>query len=132
MKLLHRVLAVLLFQGCIATGAPAQDYPTRPIRMLVGVVPGGATDILARVIGQKMSENWGQQVIVDNRPGANQIIAASLTVSAAPDGYTLQMIPASPTSSPTRAPGPGNCRTALRASAPPATCAGSCSPSSPR
>jgi len=74
--------------------AMAQSYPSRPIRMLVGVVPGGATDILARVIGQKMGESWGQQVIVDNRPGANQIIAASLTANAAPDGYTLQMIPA--------------------------------------
>jgi tripartite-type tricarboxylate transporter receptor subunit TctC len=80
---------------CAAVGAYAQkDYPNRPIRFLVGVVPGGATDILARIIGQKMSENWNQQVIVDNRPGANQIIAATLTVNAAPDGYTLQMIPA--------------------------------------
>jgi tripartite-type tricarboxylate transporter receptor subunit TctC len=87
------VLGILL--GGAASGVSAQkDYPNRPIRFLVGVVPGGATDILARVIGQKMSENWGQQVIIDNRPGANQIIAAGLTVNAAPDGYTLQMIPA--------------------------------------
>ena len=91
----HRALAPALLLACAATGAFAQqDYPSRPIRFLVGVVPGGATDILARVIGQKMSENWGQQVIIDNRPGANQIIAAGLTVNAAPDGYTLQMIPA--------------------------------------
>jgi tripartite-type tricarboxylate transporter receptor subunit TctC len=91
----RRALALSVLLGCAATGAIAQDnYPSRPIRFLVGVVPGGATDILARVIGQKMSENWNQQVIIDNRPGANQIIAATLTVNAAPDGYTLQMIPA--------------------------------------
>jgi tripartite-type tricarboxylate transporter receptor subunit TctC len=93
---LHPALTALaLVLACGSGGAQAQkDYPGRPIRMLVGVVPGGATDILARVIGQKMGDNWGQQVIVDNRPGANQIIAASLTASAAPDGYTLQMVPA--------------------------------------
>jgi tripartite-type tricarboxylate transporter receptor subunit TctC len=74
--------------------AMAQNYPNRPIRMLVGVVPGGATDILARIFGQKLAESWQQQVVVDNRPGANQIVAADLTSKAAPDGYTLQMIPA--------------------------------------
>ena len=76
------------------SSAMAQNYPNRPIRMLVGVVPGGATDILARIFAQKLAESWRQQVVVDNRPGANQIIAADLTAKAAPDGYTLQMIPA--------------------------------------
>jgi len=87
------LLALLL--SCATSGVLAQkDYPARPIRFLVGVVPGGATDILARAIGQKLGENWQQQVVIDNRPGANQIIAAELTTKAAPDGYTLQMIPA--------------------------------------
>jgi tripartite-type tricarboxylate transporter receptor subunit TctC len=92
----HPALTVLALGLLCATGsAQAQkDYPSRPIRMLVGVVPGGATDILARIFGQKLAESWQQQVVVDNRPGANQIIAADLTAKAAPDGYTLQMIPA--------------------------------------
>lgn len=92
----HRLLAALALGLLTATGsAQAQgDYPNRPIRMLVGVVPGGATDILARIFGQKMTESWKQQVVVDNRPGANQIVATELTSKAAPDGYTLQMIPA--------------------------------------
>jgi tripartite-type tricarboxylate transporter receptor subunit TctC len=86
-------LAVLL-SGIASNVSAQKDYPSRPIRFLVGVVPGGATDILARVIGQKLGETWNQQVVIDNRPGANQIIAAELTAKAAPDGYTLQMVPA--------------------------------------
>ena len=87
------ILTLLLIFA--TSGVLAQtDYPSRPIRMLVGVTPGGATDILARVIGQKLGENWNQQVIIDNRPGANHIIAAGMTAHATPDGYTLQMVPA--------------------------------------
>src|SRR5215213_5606995 len=70
-----------------------QDYPTRPIRIIVGVAPGGATDILARVVGAKLGENLRQQVIVDNRPGANHIIGGQLTAKAPPDGYTMQVVP---------------------------------------
>jgi tripartite-type tricarboxylate transporter receptor subunit TctC len=69
----------------------AQDYPTRPIRIIVAYTPAGATDILARAVGQKMSEAWGQPVIVDNRPGANGNIGTELAAKAAPDGYTLLM-----------------------------------------
>ena len=70
-----------------------QDFPNKPIRIIVGVAPGGATDILARVIGTKLGENVRQQVIVDNRPGANHIIGGQLTAKAAPDGYTMQVVP---------------------------------------
>ncbi len=70
-----------------------QDFPAKPIRIVVGVTAGGATDILARVLGNKLSENLRQQVIVDNRPGANHIIGGQLTQKSAPDGYTMQVIP---------------------------------------
>ncbi len=71
--------------------ASAQDYPGRPIRFVVPYPPGGASDITARVIAQKMGEAWKQQVIVDNRPGANGIIALEYVAKAAPDGYTILM-----------------------------------------
>jgi tripartite-type tricarboxylate transporter receptor subunit TctC len=71
--------------------AIAQSYPDKPVRLLVGYAPGGGTDILARLIAQKLTESWGQQVIVENRPGANAIIAWDICAKAQPDGYTLAM-----------------------------------------
>lgn len=80
--------------GCAAGTVSAQtDFPSRPIRFLVGVVPGGATDILARMIGQRLSERLQQQVVIDNRPGANQTIAAEMTAKSAPDGHTIIIVP---------------------------------------
>ena len=67
----------------------AQDYPARPIRLILGFAPGGSTDLVARVVGQKMAEAWAQQVVVDNRPGANGMIGADLVAKANPDGYSL-------------------------------------------
>ncbi len=69
--------------------AHAQPYPSKPIRAIVGFAPGGATDILARQIGQKLSESFGQQVIVDNRAGGGGIIAAVMAKESPPDGYTI-------------------------------------------
>ena len=69
--------------------APAQTYPTKPIRFLVGFSPGGASDITTRIVGQKLNEYFGQPVIVDNRAGASGAIAARIVAQAAADGYTL-------------------------------------------
>jgi tripartite-type tricarboxylate transporter receptor subunit TctC len=88
--------------GMVATGvstllasarrASAQDYPTRPVRFLVGYPPGGATDILARLIGQRLSEKLGQQFVVENKPGAGNNICTEAAVNAAPDAYTVLLI----------------------------------------
>lgn len=79
----------VLATGLYPHGAAAQQYPTRSIRMLVGFSAGGATDIAARVLAQKLSETIGQQVIVDNRTGAASMLAAELVARGAPDGYTV-------------------------------------------
>lgn len=73
--------------------AAAQAYPAKTVRMIVGFPPGGPTDVLARIVAQKLGEAWGQQVVVDNRAGASGMIGAELTARAAPDGYTLLMVP---------------------------------------
>src|SRR5882762_9698685 len=74
-----------------ARDALAQSYPSRPVRWIVGFAPGGGNDIVARLMGQWLSERLGQPFIVDNRPGAGANIATEAVVNAAPDGYTLLM-----------------------------------------
>jgi tripartite-type tricarboxylate transporter receptor subunit TctC len=73
------------------TAQPADKYPDRPIKIIVPFAPGGSTDILARVVAQKMLDNWGQQVIVETRPGAATVIGTAAAAQAPPDGYTLLM-----------------------------------------
>jgi tripartite-type tricarboxylate transporter receptor subunit TctC len=89
MRLIQTALmAALMAMSC---GAAAQNYPNKPIRILIPSTPGGSVDTMARTVGPKLTEKWGQQVIVDNRPGAGGTIAAKLTADAPPDGYTLIM-----------------------------------------
>ena len=87
-------LALLLFAASAALGngsANAADYPTKPVRFIVPYPPGGAPDLMARTLGADLTKLWGQQFIVDNRPGANGIIATEATARAPKDGYTVMM-----------------------------------------
>ena len=100
MKLLHRRRFLHLAAGAVALPsmsrvAWAQTYPTRPVRLIVGLAPGGATDILARLIAQWLTEHLGQPFIVENRPGAAGNVATEAVVNMPPDGYALLMISSS-------------------------------------
>ena len=91
-KIVHKVAqrlgsATLAF--CLSTSVLAQTYPNQPVKILLPYAAGGVADITARVIGQKLSQQLGQQVIIDNRPGAGQIVATEAAMKAEPDGYTL-------------------------------------------
>jgi tripartite-type tricarboxylate transporter receptor subunit TctC len=91
------VAAALPFAGA----ASAQDnYPNRLIRLILPYAPGGSTSVVARLIGQKLTESWGQQVLVDNRPGGNTIIGSEAMIRAAPDGYTLLFVTSTHTVNP--------------------------------
>jgi len=83
-----RVIAAL---GCVvvASAAPAQTYPSKPVTIIVPAAPGGVTDALGRVLAQRFTEAWGQQVIVENKPGANNQIAAEYVAKSSSDGHTL-------------------------------------------
>lgn len=87
---MNRILSALAVAVAIGAGtAAAQSWPAKPVRFLVGFAPGGSTDIVARLIAQELAKNLGQQVVVDNRPGAGSAIAAELTAKAPPDGHTI-------------------------------------------
>ena len=84
-----KLMGVLALALAFAGGASAQQFPAKPVRMIVPFAPGGATDYMARAIAQKMSESIGQPVVVENKPGANAILGTDLVAKAAPDGHTL-------------------------------------------
>ncbi len=90
MRFFRRPL-IILIAGIAAGAAHAQNFPSKPIRMIVPFTPGGSTDVIARVIAQKIGETMGVQVIIDNRPGAGGNIGVELAAKSPPDGYTLVM-----------------------------------------
>ena len=97
-SLLFAFLAVLTFN------VPAQDYPSRPIRLIVPFAPGGGTDILVRILSPRLSASLGQQMVVENRPGASSVIGTGEVVRSAPDGYTLLAVDTSFTVNPSLQP----------------------------
>jgi tripartite-type tricarboxylate transporter receptor subunit TctC len=86
----------LVLAGLAASNALAQAYPSKPIRLIVPFPPGGGNDVIARVVGQELSERFGQQVIIDNRAGGNGIVGLQALAQAAPDGYTIGVGAAGP------------------------------------
>ena len=86
---IHRRFLTGLLLAFMATSVWAQSWPTRPVRMIIAFPPGGPTDLVSRVLAQRLSEQLGQQVIVDNKPGAGGNLAAELAARATPDGYTI-------------------------------------------
>jgi tripartite-type tricarboxylate transporter receptor subunit TctC len=98
---LHLAAGAAALPAISRTGWAAQSYPTRPVRLIVGFAPGGPNDIVARLIGQWLSERLGQQFIVENRGGAGGNIGTEAVVNASPDGYTLLLIDSSNTINPT-------------------------------
>src|SRR4051812_44574687 len=99
MQCVRRTLAALaaaLLAGVIAVPAHAQQkFPSKPVRLVVGFSPGSATDITARMVGPKLSEIWGQPVIIENRSGAGSTLASAMVAKATPDGHTLLVVSAS-------------------------------------
>jgi tripartite-type tricarboxylate transporter receptor subunit TctC len=90
-RIIASIVFAFIFGLAPFTGAPAQDFPSRPVRFIVPYAPGGSGDLLARLLGSKLSAIWGQQVIVDNRPGAGGLIGTESAARSEPDGYTLYL-----------------------------------------
>src|SRR3990172_1212690 len=90
---MFRALCALAAMFALATAAQGQDFPTKPVRLVVPFPAGGPTDLLARTIGQKLTEMWNQTVVIENRPGAASMIGVDAAAKADQDGYTLSMGP---------------------------------------
>ncbi len=88
---MKRTFALLVALGCVLGPTQAQQFPSKPVRYIVPFPPGGGTDTFARIIGAKLTDMWGQQFVVDNRPGAQGNIGTALGAKAAPDGYTITL-----------------------------------------
>src|SRR3954466_3442114 len=95
-RLMMRILVKLMLAACAVTALAASPclaaFPDRPVRIIVPYAPGGGNDALARVLGQKLEEQWGKPVVVENKSGGNTIIATEFTAKQPPDGYTILMV----------------------------------------
>ncbi len=89
---MHGLIRYLVFATLLALAAAAQSFPTRAVRLMVPFPPGGATDIIGRLVSAKMQDVWGQPVLVENRPGAGTVVGTDYVAKSAPDGYTLGMV----------------------------------------
>src|SRR5947208_9639378 len=93
---MKRLLLGLIAVLALAHAATADNYPSRPIRLVVGYSPGGGNDLIARIVAAKLQDKLGQPVLVDNKPGAQSIVAAELVAKSPSDGYTLLVAPSGP------------------------------------
>jgi len=91
-RIARAALAALALVLALPAGADAQNYPTRPVRMIVPFPPGGATDIIARLVADRLTEAWGQTVLVDYKPGAGTVVGTDVVAKAPADGYTMGMV----------------------------------------
>src|SRR5204862_8042834 len=89
---MHGLIRTLVFATLVPLSASAQTYPTRAVRLMVPFPPGGATDIIGRLVAAKMQEVWGQPVVVENKPGAGTVVGTDYVAKSAPDGHTLGMV----------------------------------------
>jgi len=89
----HALVFAVAAASTFCSPAMAQNFPVKPLRIVVGLAPGGGTDIIARMVGQRLSTAIGQQIIIDNRAGASGNIAAEIVAKSPADGYTLLLMP---------------------------------------
>ena len=89
---MHGLIRTLVFAALLPLAAAAQSFPTRAVRLMVPFPPGGATDIIGRMVAAKMQDVWGQPVVVENKPGAGTVVGTDYVAKSAPDGYTLGMV----------------------------------------
>ena len=89
---MHRLIRTLAFAMLVPLAAAAQQYPNKVVRLMVPFPPGGATDIIGRLVSAKMQDVWGQPVVVENKPGAGTVVGTDYVAKSAPDGHTLGMV----------------------------------------
>src|SRR5262245_53949519 len=88
---MKKILLVAWMLACPLSAQAADTYPSRPLRLITGFLPGGVSDVIARVVGEKLGEQIGQRVVIDGRPGAGGVLSMNIAAEATPDGYTIYL-----------------------------------------